>query len=132
MERRRFLGWLGLGWLTSILAGACGNRTQATGGGSSAITVAELSKNGFLQRRVQGTQVLLTQDADDPSVIYAVEPVCTHRQCNVSWRRAEGNIFCSCHGSIFSPRGEVLQGPAVRPLNSYEVEVEDGVIAVSI
>ena len=46
----------------------------------------------------------------------AVSPTCTHLGCRVTWNRAERSWDCPCHGSRFTPAGDVLQGPAVHRL----------------
>ena len=58
----------------------------------------------------------------------AVLATCTHLGCQPE---TVGDRFvCPCHGSQFSFDGEVLQGPAERPLRRYDVtrEGEDLVI----
>jgi Rieske Fe-S protein len=40
----------------------------------------------------------------------------------VNWNSAERSWDCPCHGSRFSPSGEVLQGPAVHRLESKPLE----------
>jgi glycine/D-amino acid oxidase-like deaminating enzyme/nitrite reductase/ring-hydroxylating ferredoxin subunit len=53
---------------------------------------------------------------DDDGTLHAVSPTCTHLGCRVNWNSAERSWDCPCHGSRFSPSGDVLQGPAVHRL----------------
>ncbi|HWH33325.1 MAG TPA: FAD-dependent oxidoreductase, partial [Egibacteraceae bacterium] len=59
---------------------------------------------------------------DPDGGVHAVSPTCTHLGCTVSWNDAERSWDCPCHGSRFSVEGAVLDGPAVSPLEPYEVE----------
>ena len=49
----------------------------------------------------------------------AVLAECTHRRCQPE--PAGDRLICPCHGSEFSHDGEVLGGPADRPLPRFEV-----------
>ncbi|MCL2081614.1 MAG: FAD-dependent oxidoreductase [Oscillospiraceae bacterium] len=52
---------------------------------------------------------------------HAVEPVCTHMGCAVKWSLDEETWDCTCHGSRFDPEGNVISGPALKPLKKSEV-----------
>ncbi|HEX8444647.1 MAG TPA: FAD-dependent oxidoreductase [Allosphingosinicella sp.] len=67
-----------------------------------------------------GLKQVATFKAEDGTVIRR-SPVCTHLGCIVHWNGFEKCWDCPCHGSQFAPDGQVLNGPAVKPL----AEVED-------
>lgn len=52
--------------------------------------------------------------------VHLVNTTCTHMGCEVGWNNAERSWDCPCHGSRFSYSGEVLEGPAVKPLKKIE------------
>ena len=51
----------------------------------------------------------------------AASAVCTHLGCTVAHFSSDQKFHCPCHGSVFGPDGNVLHGPAPRPLNWFEV-----------
>jgi cytochrome b6-f complex iron-sulfur subunit len=50
----------------------------------------------------------------DEAGVFAISTVCTHLGCIV--RREADGFHCPCHGSRFSPDGQVVRGPAPKPL----------------
>ena len=64
--------------------------------------------------RLDGEKVAAFRDEDGR--LHAVSPICTHLGCQVNWNSGDRSWDCPCHGSRFSPDGEILHGPAVRPL----------------
>lgn len=55
---------------------------------------------------------------------------CTHLGCTIPWREAEERFNCPCHSSIFNTVGEVVSGPAPRPMDIFPVEIEEGQVIV--
>jgi cytochrome b6-f complex iron-sulfur subunit len=55
---------------------------------------------------------------------------CTHLGCTIPWREEEGVFHCPCHSSVFTPVGEVVSGPAPRPMDLFPIEVAEGTILV--
>ena len=55
---------------------------------------------------------------DQEGSIHAVSPTCTHLGCEVTFNTAERTWDCPCHGSRFDVDGRVLEGPAVKDLES--------------
>ena len=62
--------------------------------------------------------------------IKVFSPICTHLGCHYNWDAQRGQFVCPCHGSIFTPEGKVVGGPAPRPLDTLPWKVEKGVLYV--
>ncbi len=79
------------------------------------VAAADLPFGAALVFRQQRIAVL----RDDNGVI-ALSLVCTHLGCTVSV--VPDGMACPCHGSRFDRNGQVLSGPAQRPLQRLTVE----------
>ncbi|MEU1039472.1 FAD-dependent oxidoreductase [Streptomyces sp. NPDC005551] len=58
---------------------------------------------------------------DDDGEVHAVSARCTHMGCLVAFNRAERAWECPCHGSRFGTDGEIVQGPATKPLERRDI-----------
>ena len=59
-----------------------------------------------------------------PGGVYALSAVCTHLGCITRFLSDEKCIACPCHGSRFDLEGNVIHGPAPRPLPWLEMQVD--------
>lgn len=57
-------------------------------------------------------------------------PICPHMGCRYEWDGGTQQFVCPCHGSVFSITGEVLAGPAPRPLDTLPYKIENGALEV--
>jgi glycine/D-amino acid oxidase-like deaminating enzyme/nitrite reductase/ring-hydroxylating ferredoxin subunit len=85
---------------------------------------------GYLSRKPKSFDELAPGDAaimkidgknvaafkDDQGRVHAVSAVCTHMGCIVGWNETDRTWDCPCHGSRFELNGEVIHGPATKPL----------------
>ncbi|MGW1752295.1 FAD-dependent oxidoreductase [Streptomyces sp. NPDC002092] len=92
-----------------------GDRLPAMTGPST----ADIPPGGGAVVRVGGRQCAVHRD--EKGELQAVSARCTHMGCLVAFNRAEQAWECPCHGSRFAPDGQILQGPAVRPLKQRDI-----------
>jgi cytochrome b6-f complex iron-sulfur subunit len=157
VKRRSFLGYFGIGWLTTcfpVVLAACAptkstdsatnppatttdtkapakpaaGTTTATEGFKVIGSVADLDKNGYLQTK----EVALTKDPTNPQQLIAVNPKCTHQGCTVKWIPGAKKYDCPCHDAEFAADGKVLKGPAKTSLATYPAKIVGTQVLVKI
>ncbi|MHC4946927.1 MAG: QcrA and Rieske domain-containing protein [Planctomycetota bacterium] len=62
----------------------------------------------------------------------ALSRECTHLGCTVPWVAAEHRFVCPCHASAYDITGAVVSPPAPRPLDLYDVRIENGLVKVDV
>jgi cytochrome b6-f complex iron-sulfur subunit len=55
---------------------------------------------------------------------------CPHLGCTVPWREDQDQFNCPCHSSLFNRQGEVIGGPAPRPMDLFPVRLQDSRLVV--
>ena len=118
-------GWLGLSFLKSRKER---NHPATT---ESIITAGpvERFKPGTVTAIPSG-QFYLACLADGS--LLALSRTCTHLGCTLPWVEEKKQFVCPCHGSTFSLTGEVITSPAPRPLDTFPVRIENGIVKVDI
>lgn len=144
-NRRRFLG-IAIRGLGSVMAGALAvpaalyllypPRVRKDSEWTEAGELDELTPNQpqelrFRRNRLDGWKVSSEKSSawvikTSGSNVVAFSPWCTHLGCAYHWDEEKRVFNCPCHGSVFAPDGRVLGGPATRPLDRYDVKMEDG------
>lgn len=56
---------------------------------------------------------------DKQGTLHVVNSTCTHMGCELCWNSAEKSWDCPCHGSRFTYEGDIIEGPAVKPLDIH-------------
>lgn len=93
------------------------------GGERFVIDAAAVPPRGALVYRERRLAVMR-----DGGEMYALNLTCTHLGCTVTV--TPGEIVCPCHGSRFDLKGNVLKGPAERPLARYRLEIREGRVEI--
>jgi cytochrome b6-f complex iron-sulfur subunit len=62
--------------------------------------------------------------------LVALSQKCPHLGCAVKWCRSSGWFECPCHGSRYSPVGELERGPSPRGLDRHPVRLVGGEVEV--
>ena len=95
-------------------------------------TADEIAEGEAKAFSVEGAEIAVARSGGE---LYAFSDICTHRQCNLATGgEIEGStIECECHGSIFDMgTGEVVQGPATEPIETYPVSGDDGELRIEV
>jgi Rieske Fe-S protein len=79
-------------------------------------------KAGWITNEQELTFYVITDNGRD---FVAMSNVCTHLGCRVRWVDNQGQFFCPCHNAVFDKEGQVVAGPPPKPLNRFEVKVEN-------
>jgi len=74
--------------------------------------------------------VLLIRESE--TTIRVFNAHCTHKGCLVKYSNKDNRIKCPCHGSQYDLNGNVLKGPAPKPLTAHSGVIEGSQIIVEL
>lgn len=135
VSRRQFLGWA----LGTSMVGLVGQAVVAfidyfkpriqPGAFGSKVTAGQAAEfqPGSVSHIQQGR--FFISRLEDGGML-ALWQRCTHLGCTVPWRQDEDQFHCPCHSSLYNRKGEVIGGPAPRPLDIFPIEIVDGQVIV--
>ncbi len=104
-------GWIRLGSTTKVEAGV-----------PTLFKAKIQQQTGWITSEEEISAYILSDNGRD---YIAMSNVCTHLGCRVRWIAEQNKFFCPCHNGIFDKEGNVVSGPPPRPLNRYDVKVEN-------
>jgi Rieske Fe-S protein len=55
---------------------------------------------------------------------YALKGVCTHMECNITYKPEDKKFYCACHKGWFDDNGKNIDGPPPKPLEFFEITTE--------
>lgn len=56
--------------------------------------------------------------------IFVISAICTHLGCTPDWKESESKFKCPCHGSGYDSEGVNFEGPAPRPMDRAQVQID--------
>ena len=132
--RREFLATLSAGLVAGALPGCAAINTYQgqLDGNRIILSLSELGDDLAPGKTVlvgvpeSDEAILLRRDAEGD--LTALSATCTHLGCRV--RPAPNFFSCPCHGSTFDLRGQVVRGPAQKPLANFPVQLRGGQVEI--
>jgi cytochrome b6-f complex iron-sulfur subunit len=144
VTRRMWFRWVGWGavlailgqWSIGFISFFTPKRLGAFGGTVTAGTVAEFNVGDV--KVVREGKFYVTRV---PEGFFALYWKCPHLGCTVPWAEGDpampgppgpgdqaftdhGRFKCPCHGSIYNRYGQIIQGPAPRPMDRFPVAID--------
>lgn len=126
VPRRAVLGTgLSLGAAAVVGCANSGSFDPTTSRGQAGVLIplGEVPVGGVAAVTIDRRPAFVARPAAD--AVRAFSAICTHQGCTVV---AAGDLLlCPCHGSHFDPlTGDVLRGPAGKPLPPIDVAIAEG------
>ncbi|NIW47085.1 MAG: Rieske 2Fe-2S domain-containing protein [Gammaproteobacteria bacterium] len=143
LNRRNFIGWItgaigaliGAAYTVPAIAYILGDSlrtdvknwillgpTHKVEPGTPTLYKAQVTRtSGWVSTNDDLSVYVLTENGRE---YIALSNICTHLGCRVRWIAAQNQFYCPCHVGIFDKEGNVISGPAPRPLDRLPIMVE--------
>lgn len=145
MKRKHFIQQCGLacagGGMLMALLQSCATQKSVTAvyvNNKLTIPLAAFYSGSAEEKKWNRTTIVRHEKVDFPIVVYRLKENeyrayllrCTHQGSELN---VYGDLItCNAHGSEFSNNGQVLQGPAESPLQSYTVTADNQNVYIRI
>lgn len=86
---------------------------------SSSKEISELDYDQGAIIKKDGKKLAVFKDINGK--VYIHSAVCTHMGCDLEYNDAEKSFDCPCHGSRFSSKGKIIEGPAMLDLEKEDL-----------
>lgn len=128
-DRRKFLLWLlglttagyGVSILYPIFRYLSPSMKSAVAEDRVSIPLDELKPGSSKKVGYKSVPVIVVRATEKE--FYVLSATCTHLGCLVNWEEAQRKLVCPCHAAQFDVHGNVVGGPAPKPLPSYPFTV---------
>jgi len=60
----------------------------------------------------------------------ALKGLCTHMECNITYKQEDRKFYCACHEGWFDENGKNIKGPPPKPLEFFDIKIEGEKIIV--
>ena len=111
LQRKQEEEWISLGPVSKVEVGV-----------PALYKVKITQQSGWITSEEEISVYVVTQDGRE---YIALSNICTHLGCRVRWITDQGVFFCPCHNGVFDTVGTVVSGPPPRPLDQYDLKIED-------
>src|SRR5262245_19757949 len=133
-------------FLRGLAAGAAGTAAVGCGGGAGGGVSGPLTPPAPAARTIRTPlpavgetiaefdgELALAITRLSATTVVAVSRTCTHMGCTVLLPEVPGQTLdCPCHGSRFTTVGNVVNGPAERPLPSFPARIDGQQVVVTV
>ncbi|GAB3608158.1 hypothetical protein GCM10027414_02830 [Humibacter ginsengiterrae] len=109
-------------------SGGSGSGSTSSPNAADGISLSDIPVGGAISATYKGGPIVVAQPESGTAVAFSA--ICTHMGCVVA--PAGKQFDCPCHGSEFSAStGDVIRGPATRPLPKLNATVSGGKVTIS-